>query len=119
MGATALRTVVETDIEKLENEDYDVPLVSVSASLSQDDLFITLSNRDLDRRQITVDTDLGSGTRNVEADVLFDGQDPREHSTKENADDFVSSALDVDVDSNGEIVVDAPASSVVSLSVRP
>ncbi|WP_101296138.1 alpha-N-arabinofuranosidase [Halegenticoccus soli] len=119
MGSTAFRTVVDTEIMDLDGEDHDVPLVSASASQSDNGLFVTLSNRDLDGRQVAVDTGFGTHFSDVSAKILFADQNPREYSTSENADEFTAGTIDADVNSNGEIVVDIPGSSVVSLAARP
>ncbi|MFB6119906.1 MAG: alpha-N-arabinofuranosidase [Halobacteriaceae archaeon] len=115
MGATAVRSYVETDEREVENE-RDVPLVSASASRTDDGVFVTLSNRDLDDREVTIDIGLDDPTV-AEAEVLFDDADADAEVTKDNADEFAADSLDVDVDA-GEVAFDAPGSSVVAIRVE-
>lgn len=113
MGATSLHTVVETTEHTIDEDG--VALVSASASATDDGLFVTLSNRDLDGRSVVLDV----GDREnhvVDSNVLFTGLDPQERSTKENADEFDSDDLSVDVESDG-LAFDLPGSSVASVLI--
>jgi len=119
MGATALRTVVDSDVEPVADEDFDVPLVTASASAAEDGAVeLTLSNLDhATGREIRVETGRSDVTV-ADATVLFADKDPDAHSTAETADSFGPSAATVDAAQDGEVVVDAPPSSVVGLTLR-
>jgi alpha-N-arabinofuranosidase len=117
MGRTALDTVVDTEEEEVEDEPFDVPLVSASASRDDDELFVTLSNRALEAEEVTVDLDADAASV-VDSEVLFEDADVDEFSTPDNADEFQAEDIAVENLGDGELVVDAPASSVVGLTVE-
>jgi len=113
-GATAVRTAVET--EEVETDLRDLPLVSASATVREGETNVTLSNRALDdARTVRVELDGDAGTATGE--VLFDGQDPDDYSTRENADAFAASDLDVE-EEDGDLLVELPPNSVAGLSVE-
>ncbi|MFB6202508.1 MAG: alpha-N-arabinofuranosidase [Halorhabdus sp.] len=116
MGATALRTVVDTDEHEVEDEPFDVPLVSASASEQDDEVFVTLSNRALSSETVEIDLDLDDGSVRDSA-VLFDDQDVDAHSTADNAETFTAETIDVEALGGGRFAVEAPASSVVSVTL--
>ncbi|WP_136689495.1 alpha-N-arabinofuranosidase [Halorhabdus amylolytica] len=116
MGGTALKTVVDSEKEAVEDEPLDVPLVSASASEQDGEVFVTLSNRDLESETVEIETDLEDASV-VDSEVLFEDKGVREHSTAENAAAFEPDAIDVDAEGDGVFVVEAPASSVVSVTL--
>jgi alpha-N-arabinofuranosidase len=117
MGGTALRTVVDTDNEEVEDEPFDVPIVSASASEQDGEVYVTLSNRDPDdAEEVEIDLDLEDASV-AGAEVLFDDQGVREYSTPDNAEEFEAADLDVDQTGDSTFVVDAPAGSVVGLTI--
>ncbi|MBV0902827.1 alpha-N-arabinofuranosidase [Haloarcula salina] len=116
VGQTALETSVDTDVESFEEEDHDVPMVSASASKGDGELFVTASNRRHDEAE-TITVDAGSDASVESATVLFDGKDIREYSTKDNAESFEGSDLAVDDEGDGTVTFEAPASSVVGLTL--
>jgi len=132
-GATAVRTVVETDT--VETDLRDLPLVSASATVdggdgdsdgddsgdgdsdddSDGDTYVTLSNRALDEERtvaISVEGEFDDAT----GEVLFADHDPDDYSTRENAAGFESSDLDVATEDGG-LVVTLPPNSVAALSI--
>jgi len=114
MGATAVRSYVDTDEREVENE-RDVPLVSASATRDDDGaVYVTLSNRDLAEREVTVDAGLGTDATVESAEVLFREKGAREAVSKATADEFEAEALDASTD-GGEVSFATPASSVVGL----
>jgi len=118
MGATSLETVVDTEAETVKDEPFDVPLVSASASEQDGELFVTLSNRALDGSEaVEINTGLDEASV-VESAVLFDDQDVSEYSTDDNADTFEADDIEVENHGDGTVVVDAPASSVVSVTLE-
>jgi alpha-N-arabinofuranosidase len=115
-GATAVPVDVETDRRTFDDEDHDLPLVSASASRDED-LFVTLSNRDRDdARSVRVDPGPGRTAGTASADVLFGDLSPDARSTRQNAGQFAAESLEVSVE-DGDAVVEAPPSSVVGLHV--
>ena len=117
MGATALRTNVETDHREVENEERDVPLISASAAEKKESFIVAVSNRDLVERNITIQIDLREVPETVDGRVLFDGIDLQDYPTAESAENFGPKDIEVDIDSNGELIVHAPATSVIRLSI--
>jgi len=114
VGATAVRTAVETDA--VETDLWDVPLVSASATDGDEGTYVTLSNRSLDEERtvaVAVEGEVGGAT----GEVLFADSDPADYSTRENAAEFESTDLDVTTE-DGTLVVDLPANSVAGLSVE-
>ncbi len=117
LGATAVRTVIDTDVREVESEDNDVPLVSASASKNDEGLFVTLTNRALEERRVVID--IGQeidGDRSM-ASVLFDDKEPEAHSTRENADEFAIRSHELETDSE-KVAVEIPPSSIMSVDVR-
>ena len=115
MGATALRTVVDSEVRAVDDEAFDVPMVSASASRSDDGVFLTLSNRDPDAaREVGIDLDADdptvAGTR-----TLFAGRDVDERSTGAERRAFAPTPADVAAVGDDGVVVEAPAASVVAV----
>lgn len=119
IGATALKTDLETDRHEIDEEGLDdVPLISASASKTDEGIFVTLSNRDLDNRSITINTKSDQNWEVADSKVLFDDLDPRTHVTRENADQFKASQISIKASSNSEISLEAPGSSLIGLTIR-
>ncbi|WP_416841788.1 alpha-N-arabinofuranosidase [Haloferax sp. DFSO52] len=117
MGGTALRTVVDTDVLEIEDEEFDVPMVSASASESDGNVFATVSNRDLNEsRTVRVDTDMDE-LSTVEAEVLFEDLEADEFSSPDNADDFAADTLEVEEIEDGICVVELPPNTVASITL--
>ena len=115
MGATALRTSVETAVRDVRSSENDLPYVGASASACDSELFVTLSNRHYrDSRSVRVD--VGAAPADASAEVLFAEQTPREFSTAANADQFAPANLAVDVESDG-VHLDVPAASVAGVRI--
>ncbi|WEL16642.1 Alpha-L-arabinofuranosidase, glycosyl hydrolase family 51 [Halorhabdus sp. SVX81] len=115
-GGTALDTVVDTDEREVEDEPYDVPLVSASASEHDDEVYVTLSNRALESEDVTVSLDDDGATVRDSA-VLFADTDVEAYSRKDNAAAFAPEEIDVEATGDGTFEVTVPASSVVALTV--
>ncbi|MFB6153645.1 MAG: alpha-N-arabinofuranosidase [Halodesulfurarchaeum sp.] len=116
-GGTSLSTVVDTDERGVEDEPFDVPLISASASQQDGELFVTLSNRALESETVQIETGFEEASVR-DSEVLFAEQDVREYSTSANAGGFSADDIEVDQEGNGVFVVDAPASSVVGVTLR-
>jgi len=116
-GGTALDTVVETEDKAVEDEPFDVPLVSASASEQDGELFVTLSNRALESETVEIETDLEDPAV-LDSEVLFAEQDVDAHSTADNAEEFSAEDIAVDVEDSGTVAVEAPASSVLGLTIE-
>jgi len=125
MGATALDTVVDTDTETVERKGdefgsgdvHEVPLVSASASERDGQVYVTLSNVDKnDARDITVS--LESDDIGVEsATVLFDELSVDAYSDGENTEAFEPADIAVERPGDRSVLVEAPPSSVVGLTL--
>ena len=114
-GGTALDTVVETDEHEVEDEPFDVPLVSASASAHDGEVFVTLSNRALESEDVTVSLDEESASV-VDSEVLFADNAVEEYSRKDNADVFTPDDVDVADNGDGTFEVAVPESAVVGLT---
>jgi alpha-N-arabinofuranosidase len=116
-GNTAVEVDIETDKKYFDDEDHDVPLVSASASESDDELYVTVSNRSIDNTE-TVELDLGDSLGEASAAALFEDHGPRDYSTKENAEAFGETDIGVSVGDDGVYEVEVPPSSVVGVTVE-
>jgi alpha-N-arabinofuranosidase len=113
MGATAVRAYVDTEDRELDDL-RDVPLVSASASRDDEGgVFVTLTNRDLDARTVTVETGLADGAV-TDAEVLFDDLGADAAVTKDTADAFTAETVETAAD-GGAVTLDVPGSAVVAL----
>jgi len=118
IGATARRSTVETE-ERNPAEDLPaVPLVSASVSESEGGTFVTLSNRDLDARDVRVDLATDERVDVADAELLFAGADPAAASTATNADEFAPEAASVDAESGGVLAAEVPGSAVLGVRVE-
>jgi alpha-N-arabinofuranosidase len=119
MAADALRVDVETGVRDvaLGDDSAAVPLLSASASASEAGVFVTLSNRGLDPRAVSLELDSGTPVEAASATVLFDDRAPEARSTAANADSFAPADLPVDVEA-GNVVLDTPPASVVGLRLE-
>jgi len=118
MGAEALRTDAGTDERSVsvDGERVGVPLVSASASANGDGIFLTLSNRGLDSREVRIDVD-GVSPASAEASALFEDRNPAAHATAENAASFTPADRPVAVDA-GNAVVEAPPAAIVAVELE-
>ena len=117
MGAQALGTSVETDARSVEvgGNHEQVQLVSASASARDGGVFVTMSNRALDRRTVRLELDSGQSTA-ASGTVLFDDHAPDARATAGDAAEFAPTDLSVDVDDDG-VVVEAPPASIVAVEL--
>lgn len=114
----AVRTTVDTPTRTLADNDNEreLPLVGGSASTSDGETFVTLTNRDCRNAQ-TVSVSLeGKDPETVEGKLLFGEHDPKAEVNADNAAEFEPVALDADID-GGAVTVDLPAASVATLSL--
>lgn len=116
MDATAVRTLVETDTKALPEEDHDLPLLEASASRTTDGIFVTLVNRDLADRRVRISSSMAAGSSDPTATALFADDPVDAYSTRETADRFAPEEWPVERD-DGSLVLDAPASAVVTVDV--
>jgi len=114
-GNTAVEVDVETTTKSYSGEDHDVPIVSASASVDGDELFVTASNRHYEDSE-SIEIDLDGAYADASATVLFAEQDSREYSDSDNAAAFEPESLDVET-GDGTVRVDVPASSVVGVTL--
>ncbi|WP_207592224.1 alpha-L-arabinofuranosidase C-terminal domain-containing protein [Halomontanus rarus] len=113
-GATALRTVVDT--EEKETDIGDLPLVSASATVGEDATYVTVSNRHrTDERMVRVTLD--GEVRDTSGQVLFSDHDPSDYSARDNADEFTADDAEIAIE-DGSLVVDLPPCSVAGVSIE-
>ena len=120
MGATALRTTVETESVAVSAEDFDVPFVSASASAppSRDAVTVTLSNRSLDaERVVEIDPPFDAPPATTAASVLFADVAVDAYSTRENADRFSPADLAISEGADGTVSVTLPPSSIAAVQL--
>ncbi|WP_247004451.1 alpha-N-arabinofuranosidase [Halosolutus gelatinilyticus] len=117
-GNEAVRTTVETPSRELA-DDRKLPLVGASASVGDDETYVTVTNLDC-REDHAVELSL-EGTRldegDVRAEILFADQDPAREVTADNADEFTAADLAVSTDGDS-IEAELPPSTVAAISIR-
>ena len=115
-GNEAVRMSV--DAPTREVGDDELPLVGASASVSDDgETYVTVTNRDT-RSAHTVEIGVGGDdAADVDAKVLFEGQEPDLVVDADNADEFAAADLDVDVE-DGVLTAELEPSTVAGISVR-
>jgi alpha-N-arabinofuranosidase len=117
-GNDAVRTTVDPPVRDVEGTDDDLPLVGGSASRSDEETYLTLTNLDV-RSEHSVEVDAGNtGHDSVDAQILFDGQEPDAVVGVDNAASFEPEPFDVGVESDGTLTADLPPSTVAGISVR-
>ena len=115
-GNEAVRMSV--DAPTREVGDDELPLVGASASVSDDgETYVTVTNLDT-RSTHTVEIGVGGDdAADVDAKVLFEGQDPDLVADADNADEFAAADLGVDVE-DGVLTAELEPSTVAGISVR-
>ena len=115
-GNEAVRMSV--DAPTREVGDDELPLVGASASVSDDgERYVTVTNLDT-RSAHTVEIGVGGDdAADVDAKVLFEGQEPDLVVDADNADEFAAADLDVDVE-DGVLTAELEPSTVAGISVR-
>jgi alpha-N-arabinofuranosidase len=117
-GNDAVRTSVDAPTREVENEDGDLPLVGASASRSDDGTYVTLTNLDI-RAEHSVEVDIEDGDPDaVEAQILFDGQEPGAVVDADNAASFEPATFDVGVESDGTLTAGLEPATVAGISVE-
>ncbi len=116
MGATALRTTVDTETKELPDEDHDVQLLSASASRSADGITVTVSNRDLDRdRTVEIETSTDGQFTDATASVLFEATSVDAYSTRENADRFAPTEGTAEITAEGSCTIGVPPTAIATV----
>jgi alpha-N-arabinofuranosidase len=114
-GNVALKTAVDTETKRYDEEDHSVEMVSASASEGDDEVVVTASNRHLDHTE-TVQIDVGEELSVADATLLFDDLESADYSTKDNADEFEPAEADVSDQGDGTFLVELPPTSVVGVT---
>ena len=109
---------MSVDAPTREVGDDELPLVGASASVSDDgETYVTVTNLDT-RSTHTVEIGVGGDdAADVDAKVLFEGQEPDLVVDADNADEFAAADLDVDVE-DGVLTAELEPSTVAGISVR-
>ena len=117
-GNEAVQTSVTTPTRDVEDED-ELPLVHASASVDDDgETYVTMTNLDC-RGTHTVELDIeGADAASVDAEVLFEGQEPDLEVDADNADEFTADDLDVTVDNSGTVTAELAPATVAAISVE-
>ena len=115
-GNEAVRMSV--DAPTREVGDDELPLVGASASVSDDgETYVTVTNLDT-RSTHTVEIGVGGDdAADVDAKVLFEGQEPDLVVDADNADEFAAADLDVVVE-DGVLIAKLEPSTVAGISVQ-
>ena len=117
-GNDAVRTSVDAPTREVEDKDGDLPLVGASASRSDDGTYVTLTNLDI-RAEHSVEVDIEDGDPDaVEAQILFDGQEPDAVVDADNAASFEPATFDVGVESDGTLTAGLEPATVAGISVE-
>jgi len=109
---------MSVDAPTREVGDNELPLVGASASVSDDgETYVTVTNLDT-RSTHTVEIGVGGDdAADVDAKVLFEGQEPDLVVDADNADEFAAADLDVDVE-DGVLTAELEPSTVAGISVQ-
>ena len=109
---------MSVDAPTREVGDDELPLVGASASVSDDgETYVTVTNLDT-RSTHTVEIGVGGDdAADVDAKVLFEGQEPDLVVDADNADEFAAADLDVDVE-DGVLTAELEPSTVAGISVQ-
>jgi alpha-N-arabinofuranosidase len=109
---------MSVDAPTREVGDDELPLVGASASVSDDgETYVTVTNLDT-RSAHTVEIGVGGDdAADVDAKVLFEGQEPDLVADADNADEFAAADLGVDVE-DGVLTAELEPSTVAGISVR-
>jgi alpha-N-arabinofuranosidase len=109
---------MSVDAPTREVGDDELPLVGASASVSDDgETYVTVTNLDT-RSTHTVEIGVGGDdAADVDAKVLFEGQEPNLVADADNADEFAAADLGVDVE-DGVLTAELEPSTVAGISVR-
>ncbi|WP_227379614.1 alpha-N-arabinofuranosidase [Haladaptatus halobius] len=114
----AVQTSVDTPVRKLD-DDGELPLVGASASINDDEIYVTLTNLDC-RESHTIDVTLEGttpDTENVDAKVLFANRDVDTEVDTDNADEFEAENLEIAID-DGILTVELASSTVAGIAIR-
>ena len=126
MGATALRTVVDTNVRAVKStseefgpqSEHNLRLVTASASESNGTVYVTLSNLHRDEAQnVSVVFDAPDVTVKS-AEVLFEDRSVDSYSTADNAESFTAERVDAENHGSGTVLVQMPAGSTAGLLVE-
>jgi alpha-N-arabinofuranosidase len=119
-GNEAITTSVDTPEREVERADDDLPLVGASASVADDgETYVTVTNLDC-RGSHSIEVAIegeDTSSEDVDAQVLFEGQEPDLEVDASNADEFAADDLDVDVDGD-VLTVDLAPSTVAGISIE-
>jgi len=116
-GNEAVTTSIETPTREVDDEE--LPLVGASASVDDDgEVYVTATNLDT-RAAHTVEFTVEDATGDdVDATVLFEGQDADLVVDADNADTFAADDLDVSVDGDGTVTAELEPGTVAGISVE-
>ena len=116
-GNEAVTTAVETPTREVDDEE--LPLVGASASVDDDGgVYVTATNLDT-RAAHTVEFTVEDATGDdVDASVLFEGQEPDMVVDADNAEEFAADDLDVAVDNDGTVTAELEPATVAGIAVE-
>ena len=116
-GNEAVTTSIETPTREVD--DDELPLVGASASVDDDgEIYVTATNLDT-RTAHTVEFTVENATGDdVDAQVLFEGQEPDLAVDASNADAFAAEGLDVTVGGDGTVTAELEPATVAGISVE-
>ncbi|EMA59681.1 alpha-N-arabinofuranosidase [Halorubrum lipolyticum] len=111
----AIRTTIDTPTRERSDGD-DLPLVRGSASTDGEGAFVSVTNLDCrDSRAVEVAVE-GKPIESAEARVLFADHDPKATVTADNAGEFASESLDVEVDGS-TVSMELPPATVATVDL--
>jgi alpha-N-arabinofuranosidase len=116
-GNEAVTTAVETPTREVDDEE--LPLVGASASVDDDGgVYVTATNLDT-RAAHTVEFTVEDATGDdIDASVLFEGQEPDMAVDADNAEEFAADDLDVAVDNDGTVTAELEPATVAGIAVE-
>ncbi|EJN57632.1 alpha-N-arabinofuranosidase [Halogranum rubrum] len=114
-GNEAIRTSVDTPVRAVG--DDELPLVGASASVGDDETYVTLTNLDCrDSQTVEVVLEGTTDEPTVDATVLFEGRDVDVTVDASNAHQYEPEELDVEVDES-RLTVELAPSTVAGISL--
>ncbi|MDX1744558.1 MAG: alpha-L-arabinofuranosidase C-terminal domain-containing protein [Halobacteriales archaeon] len=118
MESTALQVDIQTETKDIPDEDHNLPLIDAAVSRTDDGLFATIVNHDLDGpRRVQLQPSQSIEDRTAQVTELFASLQVDAYSTRTNAGQFAPEGRSVDLAGDGTVEVELPAGSVTTVSI--
>ena len=118
-GNVAVQTSVATPTRELDDGETELPIVGASASVGQEEAYVTVTNLDCSLAH-TVEVDVEGvdlAQADIEGKVLFEDKTPDTVVDADNADWFGAEVLDVPLE-DGTLRVELSPAAVAGIAIR-